>query len=337
MLQKTKIAEQLTNDRRIRRAVTQESFWWFLHLFFIHYLDYPLAPFHEEMIHLAESDEYEMVVVMAFRESGKSTILNAAYALWAILGRQQKKCVVIISNTQIQARNHFTNIKQELESNELLANDLGPFRSDEDIWGTYSLELQQLGAKIISVSRGQSIRGLRHNKHRPDLIICDDVEDTIHQSGLEQEELYRWFMDEVMPTGTEGTKYVVLGNLIAMTSLLMRLRKRINDGEHQKAVFRAYPFTDADGQRLWPQKFSTKRTVDEFKKKLPEDVWEREYLLQLYPGFTIILDGVYPTDMIGPELPPEQIPIIKKMQKYRIRSPEVRESGIALARKEFGI
>jgi len=324
--------EQL-RDKRIRRAVTQKSFLWFLTFFFGHYLKYQLAPFHEEMINLAESDEYDMVVVMAFRESGKSTILNVAYALWAILGRQQKKCVVIISNTQAQARSHFTHIKQELESNRLLSNDLGPFLPDEDGWGTYSLELQHLGAKIISVSRGQSIRGLRHNQHRPDLIICDDVEDTIHQSQPEQQELYRWFMDEVVPAGTVDTKYIILGNLITKDSLLIQLKKRIDNGEQQKSIFRAYPFADHTGKPLWQKRFPSKRAINEFKKNLSEEVWVREYLLKIRPEVMIHLDDEPYDEEDDPELPLKQVPIIKKMQKYQIRSPEIRESGIILGRR----
>ena len=193
---------RLLRDPPARREVTKESLWWFLHVFLGHYLEHKLAPFQEEMIHIAEEERYALVAIMAFRGSGKSTILNLGYPIWSVLGRQQKKCVITISNSQEQARNHFSNIKRELESNDLLKHDLGPFRQEETPWGAYSLELEHYGAKIISVSRGQSIRGMRHSEHRPDLMILDDVEDTNLESGVERENLYAWYMNEVVPAGS---------------------------------------------------------------------------------------------------------------------------------------
>ena len=341
MLNKRDIAEGLSKDRKIPRAVTQESFRWFLEIFFSHYLEYQLAPFHEEMIHLAESDELETVVVMAFRGSGKSTILNAGYALWSILGRQRKKCVLIISHTQAQAKNHFANIKQELETNKLLANDLGPFRPDEDGWGTHSLELPDLGAKIISISRGQNIRGIRYNQYRPDLVILDDVEDTAAQTDAERLEHFRWYMDEVVPTGTKGTKFIVLGNLIHRKSLLMQLRKRIADGGLPRGIFRAYPLVDHEERRLWPQKFPTRSSIQELQDKLPMQTWDREYMLSIIPRPVIDIGLIDFSDLCHnddpfDEIPAEQAPVIKKMKRYCIRSPVITDHGIKAQRKKFG-
>ena len=114
----------------------------------------------------------------------------------------------------------------------------------------------------------------------------------------------------------------------------MELKKRIDDGEQPKAIFRAYPFVDYAGKRLWQERFSSKRSVDEFNKNLLGDVWQREYLLQLLPGRIIRLDDLPYDKADDPELPPEQVPVIKKMQKYQIRSPEIRESGIILGRRD---
>ena len=89
--------------------------------------------------------------------AGKSTIMNLSHALWAVLGRRKKKFVVIISNTVNQAQGHFSNILWELKNNRLLASDLGPFDVDHN---NRSLVLTAFEAKIMAVSREQSIRGL---------------------------------------------------------------------------------------------------------------------------------------------------------------------------------
>ena len=69
------------------------------------------------------------------------------------------------------------NLKRELEDNDLLKNDLGPFQEESDEWGSISLVFSNMNARITVASSEQSIRGMRHGQHRPDLIIGDDVED----------------------------------------------------------------------------------------------------------------------------------------------------------------
>ncbi len=325
--------QRLVRDPPARREVTRESLWWFLHIFLGHYLEYELAPFQEEMIHIAERERYELVTVMAFRGSGKSTILNLAYPLWAILGKQEKKCVVIISKSQEQARNHFTNIKRELESNDLLKHDLGPFRQEETPWGSYSLELPHYGAKIISVSRGQSIRGIRHGMHRPDLMIIDDVEDTNYETGTERENLYAWYMNEVVPAGAKGTRYVVLGNLTREDSLIMRLRIDIQERRVGHGIFRAYPLLDWNGKPLWPQKFRNQRVIEEVRDKVHRETWQREYLLFIMPEKIIILD-----DEDGEEedssIPPRQRALVPRMKAFNIHAPYIETRGIIMCKQK---
>lgn len=70
------------------------------------------------------------------------------------------------------------NIKSELETNQLLKEDLGPFKEVDNLWNAQAIELPQQNAMIMAISIDQSIRGLRYKQYRPDLIICDDIEDS---------------------------------------------------------------------------------------------------------------------------------------------------------------
>jgi hypothetical protein len=58
--------------------------------------------------------------VVAFRGSGKSTMVTTAYPIWAILGKQQKKFCIIFCQTRAQAKQHMMNIRTELEGNDVL-------------------------------------------------------------------------------------------------------------------------------------------------------------------------------------------------------------------------
>ncbi len=84
------LADRMFKDRKVRRAITRESHFLFFHFYFAHYVTHPTAPFHFELFRLTEDDSVRNLVVVAFRDSGKSTLMTTSYPLWAILGSQAK-------------------------------------------------------------------------------------------------------------------------------------------------------------------------------------------------------------------------------------------------------
>lgn len=278
------LREKILSDRLVRQEVTRRSHLWFFSVFLPNYIQYDFGAFHQEMFKLTENTKNKLIVIMAFRGSGKSTIMNLSYALWAILGVQKKKFILIVSKTQSQAKNHFLNIRDELEHNDLLKKDLGPFDADETRWGQSSLVLPKMNAKITAISREQSPRGIRFGPNRPDLIICDDLEDSSSvQSKAGRDDTYEWFMSEVMPVGDSKTKVIVLGNLLHEDSLLMRLRTDILL-KKSRGIFRVYPLLDDNNRILWPGKYPTKEEINTLETNiLDKQTWEREYLLKYVP------------------------------------------------------
>ncbi len=279
------LLNKMMKDRLVRTTITKDSFFYFFHFYYAHYVKYETADFQKEIIHLLEKGNNENLYVVAFRGSGKSTMATTAYPIWAILGKQQKKFCVIFCHTRAQAKQHMMNIKQELENNDLLKKDLGPFQEESDEWGSYSLVFKKHGARISVASTEQSIRGIRHNEHRPDLIICDDVEDV--QSAKTREgrnKTYNWLRGEVIPTGDRNTRLILIGNLLHEDSLLMRIKEEIKNGK-AKGTFKQYPLLDQDGLCLWTGKYPTEKDIEEEKLKVASDVsWQREYLLRIIPS-----------------------------------------------------
>lgn len=298
-----KIIDQIIKDKKIRIRLARESHELFFSIYLPHYLIYPSAPFHEEFFNVTEDIVIKHAVITAFRGSGKSTVMTFSYPLWSILGKQQKKFILILGHTIYQARIYMKNIKEELESNDLLRADLGPFK-EENEWQSYSVVIPRYNARIVCASYEQGIRGLRHRQYRPDLIICDDVEDLESVRTQEsRDKTYRWLTGDVVPSGDQNTRLIIIGNLLHEDSLLMRLREKIEEGQFD-GIYREYPFMDENDNVLWKSKFPTQETIDSEKRKIGNEIaWLREYMLKIIPESDAVIDPKW-IQRYG-KLPPE--------------------------------
>lgn len=284
------IKKRITQDPKFRKALAMRSHFWFFYIYFPHYIEFEPAEFHKEIFSLTGDEKVRFAVIVAFRGSGKSTIMSLSYPIWAIIGNQQKKYPLLIGQTQQQARQMLANIKSEFETNEVLIKDFGPFEQYALTWRADSLVLPQHEARISAISAGENIRGLRHKQTRPDLIICDDVEDSDSVRSREnRDKSYKWLIGDVVPAGDIKTKTIVIGNLLHEDALVMRLKESIDSGK-RAGVFKAYPLKDVSGKILWPGKFPNEKTVEMQRKLVGDDVlWEREFLLNIIPDdYTIV-------------------------------------------------
>lgn len=286
-MKKENILQSIITDSAVRQKLVRESHEAFCSIYLSHHITHAYAFFHKEMFRMTEKYDQKLNVVMAFRGSGKSTILNLSNTIWSILGKHQKKFVLIISKSRLQSQAHFQNIKSELEDNELLKQDLGPFKASTTEWGAFSIELPLYGAKIMCIGSLQNIRGLKYKNRRPDLIICDDMEDIVSvQNKHGREMLYQWFLNEVMSIGDEKTNIVVLGNLLDRDSFMVRLKKLMMHS-NLKGKYYAYPLLDDNNKILWPQRYSPEDVI-EIENNLPRkrdfethSMFDQEYRLNI--------------------------------------------------------
>lgn len=287
----------VSTDRIVRQSAARKRHLLFFNIYFPTYVKYQFADFHKEMFRITEDTSIKLALIVAFRGSGKSTIVTFSYALWSILGVQQKKFVLIVCQTQAQARQHMANLKYELEQNPLLKSDLGPFREEVSSgdWAISSLVFQNTGARIMIASVDQSIRGIRHHEHRPDLILLDDIEDINSTKTFEgRNKTFDWFTREVVPLGDLGTRILIVGNLLHEDSLVMRLWKKIEAGEIPGGIYRWFPFLDESGNCLWPGKFDTQEKIDELRLSVANHfAWQQEYLLRIVSNEEQVVDPAW--------------------------------------------
>ena len=269
------IKDQLITNQSFRKEVTRETFMWSFIAYFADYIEYPIADVHKDT-------DASMKIIVTFRSSGKSTILSLACPIWAMLGKQQKKHIIIASHTQPQAKLILENIKSTLETNELLIADHGKFKFRDDIWSSDTLVLPKYDTRISIASTGSTIRGARHKKYRPDLFILDDIESLESVKSKEsRDNTAKWLERDVIPAGDKHTNIIVLGNLLHRDDLINRLITKIDtnqlDGKYLKV-----PLVDADGNINWLGKYPTKEDIKKEKKRVGDEIaFSREFLLKI--------------------------------------------------------
>ena len=145
----------------------------------------------------------------------KDSIHSAVYAY--------KHYEIILSDSSEQAEGFLSDIKTELEENAALREDFGELEGR--VWKA-SVILLSNGVKIEALGAGKKIRGRRHKQWRPDLILCDDLENDENVNTAEQRKKLRdWFYKAVEKAGDTYTDIVYIGTLLHYDALLANVAK----------------------------------------------------------------------------------------------------------------
>jgi predicted phage terminase large subunit-like protein len=298
-----KILDQIYSSREFRKELANNDMFWFFTIYFPHYVQYQTAEFQKEIISLVSDKKNRVVAITSFRNSGKSTFCSLVLPIWGIVGKWKKKYTVIVCQTQSRAREILANIRAELMKMGILVEDYQPREGKTDKWSEDAIVIPKYGSKISVISISESIRGLRHLQYRPDLIICDDLEDVPScQSYENRKKLWQFVNGELIPAGDQNTKYVFIGNKVHNDSLMMKLKKAIESGK-MKGVYREYPLIGPNGKIAWPGKFPNNKAIEELKTTYASEIdFLREQMLLILPDGDAI---VKPEDIhYYKELPP---------------------------------
>jgi predicted phage terminase large subunit-like protein len=203
------------------------------------------AEFHKKIYDLLFQG-WKYVCIVAPRGHSKSTTITLGFVLHQILFKR-KHFILIISDTYTQAEMFLDAIKKEIETNWIIKLLFGDLVGKE--WGEGEITTAN-DIKIVAKGTGNKIRGLKYKQWRPDLIICDDLENEELVSNSERrDKTERWFYGSVMPSLADDGQLVIVGTILHYASLLMKLS---GNPEFKGLFFRAIE----NGEPLWKEKFS---------------------------------------------------------------------------------
>ena len=246
----------------------------FMPAYLPHYASLQSAPFHYELSDALDDHNVDLIEIIGFRDSAKSTYGTLAFPLRvALLG--EYKFIVLINDTTEQVELTLANIKYELENNENIKEDYPDIKVSNS-WSKYNLVLSN-GTRIIGRSRGQNIRGIRHREYRPDLIIVDDPEN-LKQVKIKKnrDATESWFNAEVLPAKSAfGAKLIVIGNMLHNDGFIARLSKN-----PLFKVIRLPVINPETKLPMWLSKYPTPAHITRKKIEVGATAWSREYMLK---------------------------------------------------------
>jgi len=243
------------------------------------------------------TSKHSKVAIAAPRRHAKSTAVSLAYVLASVLFRDRSYCI-IISDTITQATQFLGDIKRQLTDNEQLRIlfKIKEFEKDtEDDCIVTCEDGHQF--RISAKGSEQKMRGLKWNNKRPDLIVCDDLEnDEIVMNKDRRDKFKRWFYGAVIPCLSATGVIRIVGTILHEDSFLNNLmpsewdartvqeelkiwRKNLRTGEWLSVKYRAHneDFTKI----LWPTHYDKDYFVslrqDYVDRGMP-DVYSQEIL-----------------------------------------------------------
>lgn len=248
--------------REARRAAGLASFEAFCLLYLAEHFTVSPSSMHREISGLivdASAKRGARVAIAAPRGYAKTTLICLAYALWCLV-RKSDPFIVMISNTADQAVQLLANIKKELEDNPTILEDFPEVaeprgrKPSPKRWREKEVRTRN-DVLITVLGAGQRLRGRKHGKDRPSLIILDDVEgDQEAYSPELREKRKDWFEKAILKAGdTAHTNVFVVGTLLHYASLLATLVGIGNVAPQPGWTSRRYKavMSWAEDQELW--------------------------------------------------------------------------------------
>lgn len=258
--------------------------------------------FHRELWELCCSKD-RLVAIAAPRGHAKSTAITHAYVLASVLFRQAD-FVIIVSDTETQSKDFLTDIKKVLQTNEEVIRlfKIAGFEKDTETDIVVKFEDGMLFC-IRAKGSEQKVRGSKWNDKRPNLIVCDDMEnDESVMNKDRREKTRKWFMGALLPTLSPTGKFRVVGTILHQDSLLARLvpteglKDTIIDPlktytQNRKTAWKSVIFrahigkspTDiqSNADILWPDRFNKEWFLENYHDKVQlghPELYAQEFL-----------------------------------------------------------
>jgi len=238
----------------------------------------PTPDFHRKAWQLYCSPAKQAGVV-APRGHAKSTALTYDYILAECLFRTAQY-VILIGSTEDKSAEQLSNLSEEIETNEDLRREFGVAGFETQQKTDIIVKFDD-GSRFRILARGaeQKIRGAMWNGQRPDLIVCDDMEDDEQVENKDRRAKFRrWFFRAAKQALSRRGRIRVHGTVLHEDSLLSRLMK---NKMWSFQFYKAHESYSDFSNLLWPDQWTAAALRDvqiEFEEDGDSGGYSQEFL-----------------------------------------------------------
>jgi hypothetical protein len=254
----------IIQDERKNKLLTNEVE--FCKYYFPHYCQSDFAPFHKRFLKDILNNKRTYITRRWSRAHAKSVVAGVLAPV-LLMCKGELKNMIMASRSWDNAAELLRALIAELETNQRLIHDFGPFASmdawEQGRWVTIN------GCSFRAIGAGQSPRGTRNNEQRPQYILCDDLDDDeVCRNPKRLDQMWDWMTGalfgcfDIVGPG----RFVVVNNVIAKDCLILRA-SAVSDSDEQIDILEKHKVDETEVRRI--KKIYTAET-DGKKKK----IWE---------------------------------------------------------------
>lgn len=259
-----------TQSKRIKKA--QNDYAFFVKTYFPEIARCQCGKFQIDAANYIRNNPNTRAVFEWARGHAKSTHMGVLVPLWLkIQPTKQFNHMVLVSKSEESATRLLADLQQQLQFNDLYIRDFGQQMKTGN-WAEGEFVTTD-DCFFTSLGRGQSPRGLKHNGHRPDYIVVDDIDDDEMVRNPNRVNIAtEWVLTALFGTMELGRgRFILVGNRIAKRSILSGIVARPN--VHHTVV----NILDRKGQPSWKENY-TLDEINDIRQTIGERNFQKEYM-----------------------------------------------------------
>jgi len=246
------------------------------------------------------NSKYKRKGVECHRGFGKSTLMRYNIVYWLFKGKKPNfgefDYILLIQETVEMVAGTIDTISaliEETDLNKYLKVEKKTLGDNPTLW-IRNIETGKI-MYIKGKGAGQAIRGINIRGKRPNIIICDDIENEKKQATKESmEKLKAWFYSAVIPAVNKNKyEFIFIGTPIHEDSLLVELEKTENWKFIKLPVAEKFPCKREEFVGSWEDRFSYDDLMEEYedlKSSGKEGYFMQEYMLEIVPSGDLLYD-----------------------------------------------
>ena len=266
------ILKETLKEKKERKERLLTSYKDFVEFYFVpHLIDKKgtVAKFQIDAVNEAVENKNYLHVAQWARGHAKSLTFGCFLPLFLML-KGELSYMLLVGRSKDSAVELLSALRLELLTNIRLIADYGNFFKRQNIKPDEFLTTKNVKFKALGI-QGDA-RGTRHQKHRVDYIVLDDVDtNTMCRNKERVNSAYEWVKGSLLNTSGTSGRFIACGNKISVNSIIQKLE---DDEAFTTSVVNA---VDENGKVTWGE-YYTQEVIDRKIKVAGKRVANAEFM-----------------------------------------------------------